>query len=282
MSTAMTTVRAVKDLYPPMATTELWDCLRQLATDERDDKGFFILRRQLTLPEKQALHQRLAVLDPWLAAARHREVVSTVAQMLMGFGGKAHSTMEAAAVTATQYATALAPLPLWAIERACMRFATGMVKADEIGEKEIDRSFAPSSAQLAIVAREMVRPWGEERTRIYLTVNGQPRRRPMSDAQREESSKRVGAMLDEFKGRIGPTEDEFMEEEARLRERSAENMKRARAAIIDEYVRAGLDPPADRPGKVLVSLPMMLKRGYTIREVDGKNVLVGYGSERDR
>jgi hypothetical protein len=92
--------------------------------------------------------------------------------MLLGFGSARASEEDAEAVV-TQYVTVLANLPLWAVQRACRRFASGSVTKAECPDWK--RAFAPSSAQLCHLAQGLVQTFYVEERRIADALNGIPR-----------------------------------------------------------------------------------------------------------
>ena len=75
-----------------------------------------------------------------------------------------------------------------------------------------------------------------------------------------------------FKERMAELDEQETKREAEARARATEHTMRAnKMALIDEYKRAGLEPPAT---EMAVSLSLMLSLGWRIEEVEGKRSLV--------
>lgn len=271
----MPTVRTTGELYPPARQPEFWNMLLTLTTGDRDQRGNFVLREPLTPQQRESLQIRSAALGPWLASAPRHAAAAAVTRMLIGFAGKPMSEKEATAVAA-QYVGAMHGVPIWAVERTCTRFANGEVKPDEVGAKHLDRSFPPTTAQLRMVAIELVRPFGEEAVRIGMTLRGslENRETPEEHARGKE---RIAAMHADFKARMGAKHlEEAQEDERQKAARTAEIMHREAEARANEYLEAGLEPPEPNEAGITVSLAMMLKSGWIISTLgDGRKVLLG-------
>lgn len=273
MMAALPAVKTVAELYPPQCSSDFWSFLYAVATPETDPEGNFVLRRALSRHEREALARRKQTLTPWLEAGPRNKVARAVTNMLVGWSaaGKA-MTMEEAAAVATQYTVALAGVPLWAVERACIRFAGGQVRAEELKRKSIDWSFPPSSADLRIVAVEIARPFGEELTRIRMTLNGRAGRPSTASLEeRAAALARIDAWLAERRGGDKyATEAEMAARNARLfadEERRTEEALRA-------YDALGLRRPPITKGKPVVTPSILMSLGWTVEEVDGDRVLV--------
>jgi len=98
--------------------------------------------------------------------------------MLLGFSSARVSEEDAEAVV-TQYVAVLAHLPLWAVQMACRRFASGSVTKAECPDWK--RAYAPSTAQLCSVAEAPVREYWREQQRISAALNGVPAYRPTEE-----------------------------------------------------------------------------------------------------
>lgn len=237
-----------------------------VVTPDRDAEGNAVLRRALTLPERQAISARAAQLSPWMKRGSTSKVVSLITEMLSGFGGSQMSLEEASAV-ASQYAAVVSGLPLWAIERACMRFAGGEVSAAEVGAKMLDRSFRPSSAQLNIVASKMANQVYDEVSRLSKIARGTVALRHVPPEERE----RVQAKLDELLGTLRAKGENF--DKAGAESRTAEAAKRSEALALREYRAAGLEPVRSSDG-MIISLSMLRSIGWIVEEVDGHPALI--------
>lgn len=266
----MPAVKTVAELYPPRCVPEWWKFLLAVATTDRDDSGNFVLHRALTVAERKALQDRAAVLAPWFESGKSGKIMAAIVNMLVGFGGKSLS-IEEARIVATQYTVTMSDLPLFAIERACIRFSNGEVRAEEVGAKHIDRTFPPSTAQLHIVAKEIARPFGEERTRIYMTLNGSPPKREPDPAEKKAIGEKLNGFAEEMRRTVAEEEDAKLVE-ARTRA-SAESKAHSRKMILREYEHRGLEPVSDANGNPH-SISLLLSVGWRIEEMDGRNVLI--------
>jgi hypothetical protein len=188
---------------------------------------------------------------------------------LMGFGGP-NTSQDEAEMIVTQYVTALKGVPHWAVARACMRFASGQVTAQELGEKQFPLGFRPSSAQLAMVARKFVQPLMEEGAKLSALLAARPEL-SRDEKPPEESTAYIEAAMAEFMTRMKHAQGEEAVELAKVEARARAIIDRELKERMREYLDAGLEPPK---GWRIASLPMMLKMGWRIDEVDGKRVLV--------
>ena len=123
----------------------LSDALDTLLTGDKDRDGRrCILAFGPNANLRSRLQVRLYKLQAALIVARPADLATAVAQLLLGFGS-ARGSEDAEAIV-TQYITVLAHLPLWAVQRACQRFARGSVtKSALTGNAPMPR-LRPSSA----------------------------------------------------------------------------------------------------------------------------------------
>lgn len=247
---------------------DFWTFLLSLTAGERDENGNFVLRRALTPAERDQLQTRARQLAPWLQPARRVEIAEAVRAMALGFG--ASGTVNDAKAIAGQYVEALSDLPAWAIIRACQRFRDGTVTAAELGQRSIDHSFRPTTAQLRKVAIELVRPFGEESTRIFMTIRGTTER-----VAGPEERERVAKGFAEFQQRMrASVESNRLDARRQAMERLAETDPQNRSAILEQYQAAGVAPVKDGAGN-LVSLALLLRSGWRIEDTPiGERVLV--------
>lgn len=240
----------------------------------RTADGRYELRRPLDRSEKTRLTaRRNELVDNLMPARTVHEFQNDLLQMLMGFGGKVEAD-DAAAITA-QYSAMLTGLPAWAVRRACQRWGMGQVTPEEIGAKTINFAHRPSSAQVRQVAFGIVQPFTQELARINKTLNGIVQRPEQTPEERERTALAIRQMADETMARL---DQKTAEEQLREAQERARMDRRARdeheVALRREYEARGLSPP---PGP-LVSLPFLLRMGWTI-ESDGKsNFLVRPGA----
>lgn len=232
----------------------------------RTSDGHYELRRPLDREERTRLTARRNLLVDNLQPARHAaEFRDDLLQMLMGFGGKVEA--DDAAAIAAQYSAMLGGLPAWAVRRACQRWGMGQVTPEEIGVKSINFAHRPSSAQVRQVALLIVQPFTQELARINKTINGTVQRPEQTPEERERTANAIRKMADETIARLDQKTAEEQLREAQARERMD---RRARDEheqhLRHEYASRGVEPP---PGP-LVSLPFLLRMGWTI-ESDGKS-----------
>lgn len=252
-------------IYPIAAAPEIEALLDMVLTSERDDRGRSVLRRTLTADEKTALSRRRDTLFRNLEPARYNAVKAVALTMLAAFPSTKATEEEGDAMGAV-YATALKGLSRWSVERACSRFTQGTVAAEEVGARKIDRAFAPSSAQVRMVADKIERPYRMEATRIGAALLGVVERPRATGERRAALGEKFKALADALKGTQESTDDA---ERERARKRIIE---RERQAIIEDYRRRGLEPVIT--GGLLVSLSFLLGCGWTVQEIDGKRALV--------
>ena len=173
----------------------LSDAVDTLLTGDKDRDGRCILAFEPDTSLRSRLQIRLMELQAALLPARPADLAPAVAQMLLGFGS-ARGSEDAEAIVA-QYVTALAHLPLWAVQQACLHFARGSVTKAECPDWK--PAYAPSTAQLCRLAEGLVYElWREER-RITDVLNGIPRYRPS-----KEERERVSRGLEELRERVRP------------------------------------------------------------------------------
>lgn len=265
----MPAVRTLAELYPPATEPGFWRALCSLTNGDINERGNFVLRRPISSEERTAIQERARVLGPWLTPGPTGKVALAVTNMLLGFAARQMSMKEAAAV-ATQYAMALHGIPLWAIERACMKFADNTVRDEDLGEGQTwNRAFGPSSAQLRIVAIALVRPFGEESTRIVMTIRGTVQR-IISDEERAAAAVHIDAGLADLKRRQAAAALEQEASNVRRQTTLARSRRENEESILAEYEAIGLP----RPTGFLTSLSLLLHTGWTIQEVAGKPTLV--------
>lgn len=280
----------------PRPDSKLVFMLTVAASSQDDEKGNAVLWRPLTASELNQIRQRCSLLASWLEPGRPAAVAEAVARMLVSFGGRLRTMHDAVIVTAG-YVAALANLPLWAVEQACKRFAAGLVAAAEVEADHIDRSFPPSSAQLAIVVRALVSPLRDEERKLRRALYGtlapprpapappplpdpeQAAKQAAAEAARAAGVARVQAMLDEYHRAVAKNDLEAAQEEIRKAQIAAERKARNDQNIIDGYLAAGLPAPVVPPGGILVSLPMMLLCGWVIRKTEGGRAVLEKSSQ---
>jgi hypothetical protein len=159
----------------------LSDVLDSLLADDKDREGRCILAYAPDPKLRSALQIRLYKLQAGLTPARPADLARAVTEMLLGFASARTSEEDAEAVV-TQYVSVLSHLPLWAVQRACRRFASGSVTKTECPDWK--HAYAPSTAQLCRLAEASVREYWREEHRINAALNGVPVHRS-SEEERE-------------------------------------------------------------------------------------------------
>lgn len=262
------------ELYPPAEPADLRKLLDYVLTVQRDSGGRTLLRRALEAPERVSLREREKELLPWLVKPGHQDLKSIMLAMFVGFAQRSE-TEEESEVKALQYAYALSSIPAWAVKRACDRFATGQVTAEEVGEKRaLARAYCPSTAHVALVARKFAEPLQRENVRIRAALAGIAPPPVQTDEEHAASAQRVEAMLADTRKHMAVKHLEEAEREARRREeRAVETRKRDLEERRAEYLAAGLEPPPVKNG-IVTSLSMMLHMGWTIGEHSGRRMLI--------
>jgi hypothetical protein len=157
----------VADLFPLRADDAARVIISSVLTDEIED-GKPVLTRSISTSERHILNVRMKQLADALQSAKTTEIRAAVSQMLVGFN-KSASKDEAQAVVA-QYIFALQHLPIWAIKRACGKFARGEVSANDV--EGVNRAFAPTTAQLHQVTTDVAEQWYVEMSNVKRVLIG--------------------------------------------------------------------------------------------------------------
>lgn len=264
----------VEKLFPPDRPAEITRLLSTFGGGERDRDGKLMLPRPLTPPERVMLQKRRDVLFKNFMQSSprdHSRVKALVAMMRLGFSSKA-STEDEEDVINGQYAYALANIPAWAVERACMRFASANVTAADVGVKVLDLTWGPSTAMIAHLARSISQPVHKEARAIADLIAGVPAPRTEAPEDRARNAEAISKMTAETVAQLSM---DSIEREADDRRRSDAMRERAAAQLEmrrQEYRDAGLEPPT---GTTFASLPMTLKLGWSIQDSpSGGRILV--------
>lgn len=233
----------------------------------RHSDGRYDLRRDLTTSERTQLKGRASTLTAHMKSASADYIVNCVLVMLIGFAGGRSSADDAKAI-ASQYAAVLYGLPGWAIKRSCNLWANGHVTPEQIGAKKIDRSFAPSAAQVRMVAEEVIRPFMQEYARINKTLLAVVAPRELTREERDASADRLQAIADDLANRnlANKQAEEAAKEGVKSDYLQIEGARKAarrdNAMILAEYEARGIEPP---PGN-LVCLSTLIGLGWTIED----------------
>lgn len=275
-----TAVMAKRSQYPIERAPEI-DAMVDAVVAFRSSEGVYTLRRELTSTERRAIIGRRNLVVDNLQAARAGDIYDDVLAMLVGFGSARQGEDDAKEV-ATQYVTMLGGMPAWAIRRACLRWGSGQVTADEIGERMINRAFAPSPAQVRVVAEKIARPFVQEVARINKTLSATTDK-TITPEQREESRPRIQAKLEEFHqimaaralADIQPAAPPPPGAPPRL-----SPQERTEQECLAEYRRRELTPVY--LGGKLVSIPLLISLGWRIENNGWRDILIQPGIEPTR
>lgn len=261
MNVPSTTVRPSPASYPqqPPSVTPEW---RDLLSSVAQQTGTGVeLRRELRPQERDALRARSRDLLPWMKGGTANEIKKLLARCFQGFN-YAPTPAEAQAI-AVQYITVLKDQPLWAIERACMRFASGTVRPEEVGAKKLDLAVKPTTAQLRMIVEDTVEEIARELRIIQGALKAEAPRKPPT---KEEIAK-TNADIERWRAEKGVKPPELVVSAEQKRDTAQRLDKAHRDRVLKEYETAGLPPPEEKPNKALVSLALLLHMGWRIEEL---------------
>lgn len=253
------------ELYPPAEPAECRAALDAVLTDERID-GKNVLKRLLTVDESAMLAARRHVVVPYLQKGRFDDICELVLELMVGFDVWGE-TDEETAVKVKHYAETLASQPLWAIKRACDRFANGSVTAEDLGEKgTLRRSRGPSTAHLYRITSSISRPFQMESFRIRAAIEGIFRPRAATEAGKRQ----VEESLARFRRSAGgETASEIAQREEARKASASLLLEGGERHRLEQFHAAGVDPHPT------LTLPFLQSKGYTIvQHPDGGNVLL--------
>jgi hypothetical protein len=270
---AMPALRTTDELYPPKASDEVKALLQSIVAFRPDERGKpSELGRALSVAERSMLNSRKAVLDHWLQPGSPNRMNLAINEMFTGFGGPELSP-EAQDHRNANYAFACRDRPLFAIERACIRFRRGDVRPDEVGEEKLSLTWRPSSAHLNVLAGRIEDDLQKERAAVDEVLRATVfLEKPKVDPA--EVEKVIDAAAEHLRKRAAEKHLETVKRQLDAEAESGELRRRSIADADETYRRAGLKPPNLLPGQTPVTLQMRLSFGWTIEEVDGERVLV--------
>jgi hypothetical protein len=159
---------------------------------------------------------------------------------------------------------ALEAFPAWAITVACAHVHRhGYQVTDRGGERKTERHWPPSDADVHKIVEDVVsgRLIALQNAEAMLTA-------PVEPPEPTASAEQRAAQVEAWKASRPVSDIEAIAEENR-RKFSAALRERELEERAEEWRRVGLEPP-----NPLVSLPLMLKMGWTIETVRGKATLV--------
>lgn len=269
----MTRALTTGEVYPLDNDPEFEETARALLNGaERNIVGRTILGRAMTKPERAIVQRRQSALNPALVHARASEIKLVVEQMLAGMG-MAMMEMAEAQVLVAQFCVTLSDLPLFAIAQACLRFARGQVRAEELDLKKFPRGYRPTTDQVHAIAEAIAAPRRNEFYVCRALLNAEialPMPTPEQRANGAATLEKVGAMLAAKSAELDAAD---MGQRGKALNQIDEM---ARKSLIREYTSRGLDPVYAAPG-VPTSLSMLLSQGWEIKQIGQENVLVRPG-----
>jgi hypothetical protein len=152
----MTKVLTAAATGPLPVDRALSDALDNLLTGNVDREGRHVIAYAPNARLRSRLQIRLYNLQAALTPGVPADLARAVTEMLLGFAS-ARTSEEDAEVVVTQYVRVLSHLPLWAVQMACQRFASGNVTKTECPGWKL--AYAPSTAQLCRLAEASVREY---------------------------------------------------------------------------------------------------------------------------
>jgi hypothetical protein len=176
-------------LYPISIEPGITAIVQSVLLDEKSSDGKPLLSRALVPQEREILRERFGALSGALQSATRAQIVQRVTRMFMGFQGP-DMTRAQATVVANQFAIVLSDLPMWAIERACLRFERGEVTSDDILDG-VNQRRGPTTAHLHTEARSLVGHFYAEHRKVHDALKGVVQYKPTP-----EERERVKAGLD--------------------------------------------------------------------------------------
>lgn len=233
-----------------------------------------VISRAMSSVEKQMVLKRLEVLNAGCSSGSKGELAKAVLEMLVGTGGTGDDPKS----VITAYVKMLEDLPLFAVKRACLRFGRGEVTASELGLKELNTSFRPSTAQVAQVARAIAKPFTDEQIAAGRLLRSSVR--PPEPSQ--EAKDRIAAQFKQLSNTLKANSAKVMGTDTTAVARRNKEMADRTQLML--YEQAGLEPVwADEDRTMVVSLPLLLSQGWTIvQHHNGRSVLVAPGHDADR
>lgn len=232
------------------------------------------LQRAPTDEERATLQRRAAALAPAMLPFQRPEEDDRVAVAIADLYGSYRSMTERgenALARVRAASNALADMPAWAIEEACLDIRRRGYEVIEDGRSRLEQHWPPSDPEIhAVVAKAVTqRRSALASARALLAAPVEPAAPPKPPAPS------VDASLAAFKRENADRHlAEIAAEDERREKQAVEHRRKHIDAILADYRRAGLDPPEVKDGFV-TSLPMMLKCGWRIEQVGDRNKLIG-------
>lgn len=265
-------IATADDLYPIKDDPEFVQTARLLMDNsDRDIVGHLVLSEKLAPATRQRIAKRREELERGLIVAQPRDIRAAILKLMVSYGS-AQMTADEASVIVAAYVSSLSSenLPLFAIERACLRFRTGAVKPEEVGEKFFSQGYRPSSAQLCIIARKVVQPYRNEfhvanellSAQVGVVVSVSP-----------EERERAAKLLRDTAAALRTADSkQAMETRGRQEQHAAWVQSASTRAMLEQYDALGIEPV--QKNGVVTSLALLKANGWTIQTVGDRNYLL--------
>lgn len=240
-------------LYPIPQDPETTKFIFSRARGDRDEHGSMLLDRPLTGAEREVVHKRMRAVAPHLANAKPAELRKALLEVFPG------DDKDEAKARAAALADAMKGLPLFAVRRAALQLSQQGVKA-------------PDRVQLRTAAEAAARPHWNEVSVASLLLRA---RKNPSAAPNEGERARVIAGFGELLATLQAGEEQSPLGEHMRRRRTKRMIRADRERRARDYQAEGLEPVfADKGQRIVVSLPLLERLGWTVKQVGRENVLV--------
>lgn len=252
-------IRTTGELYPPTQPDEIAAIRREVVASSG-------VRRALTASEAERVRARLTVVDHWMRRGDHDAMVTSINFMISGMSDAPVSDAEAE-VEAAQYAYICRDLPWWAVERACTRFASGQVRPAEIGGERVSLRYAPSSAQLNVIATRIAAPLKSEQDALKVMLAGNV----IAPTPREDGKTIPGNVQAWLDMRRMSQRGATVERDLRIAAEAGARAEIAERQRRKGFADAGVELP---PPRMCMSLAWYLEHDWTIETLEGRKVLM--------
>lgn len=220
----MANLPATKSNSHPISSNDVAEVLASATAKLVYECGLPVLLEPLDAGQRRALERRAEALAMVTAPMRGDAQTARARSALAAlFGSIATLSGRDAAAMVGAYMVALADLPAWAVEAACMRAVRG-------GVAGLNPDFAPTAARLHGLAREAMADATAERVKIseVLRARIEP---PADPAMRERVGQLFAVLVAELKAWGEDNRDDIREAAAeRSIARNLEGVKRMRLA----------------------------------------------------
>jgi hypothetical protein len=221
---------------------------------ERDEHGTMLLAEPLSRSEREMVARRVHDVAPHLVNAKRGETRKVLLEVFPAVDDKDEAKKRVA-----QLAEAMKGLPLFAVRRAALKLSQAGVRM-------------PDRVQLRTAAEEVARPHWDEVSVASMLLRA--RRHPGS-APGENERARIAAGFASLVDRLRAGEEDSAWGDRERRRRSKRMIRADRENRINDYRDEGVEPVfADEGQRIVVSLPLLERLGWTVKQVGRENVLV--------